>query len=104
MTTIFYDLFDNEIPIPMADSRMIGLIAAKKNFNPDKERMLIEKAKTTKCRCKHWTGTEPCLYRQCRHFTDTHYKKVLEEVAKGSFRILVEDNVTTKSIDNPILY
>jgi hypothetical protein len=59
----------------IADTRTIALIASKKNFNPDKERLLIEKARTTKCRCRHFTGTEPCLYRSCRHFADTHYKE-----------------------------
>ena len=59
----------------IADTRMIALIASKKNFNPDKERRLIEKARTTTCRCRHFTGTEPCLYRSCRHFADTHYKQ-----------------------------
>ncbi len=58
----------------IADTRMIALIASKRNFNPDKERELIEKARTTKRRCRHFTGTESCLYRSCRHFADTHYK------------------------------
>jgi hypothetical protein len=57
----------------IADTRMIALIASKKNFNPDKERLLIEKARMTKCRCRHFTNTEPCLYRNCRHFAETHY-------------------------------
>ena len=57
----------------MADTRTIAFIAAKKNFDPEKERVLIEKAKHTVCKCHHFTGTEPCLYRNCRHFTDTHY-------------------------------
>jgi hypothetical protein len=58
----------------IADTRMIALIASKKNFNPDKERLLIEKAKHTVCKCRHFTGTDPCLYRSCRHFADMHYK------------------------------
>jgi hypothetical protein len=58
----------------IADTRMIALIASKKNFNPDKERLLIEKARNTKCKCRHFTGTDPCLYRSCRHFAYTHYK------------------------------
>jgi hypothetical protein len=59
----------------IADTHMIALIASKKNFDPDKERLLIEKARTTKCKCHNFTGTEPCLYRNCRHFADTHYKQ-----------------------------
>jgi hypothetical protein len=43
----------------IADTRMIALIASKKNFNSDKERLLIEKARTTKCRCRHFSGTDP---------------------------------------------
>ena len=74
MTTIFYDIFGNEIPGPMADSCMIGLIASKRNFNSEKEHRLIEKARTTKCLCRHFTCNEPCLYRNCLHFADTHYK------------------------------
>jgi hypothetical protein len=58
----------------IVDTRTIALIASKRNFNPDKERLLIEKARNTKCHCRHWTGTDPCLYRSCQHFTDTHYK------------------------------
>jgi hypothetical protein len=52
----------------IADTRTIALIASKRNFDPDKERLLIEKARVTKCKCHHFTGTEPCLYRNCRHF------------------------------------
>jgi hypothetical protein len=63
----------------VVDSRTIALIASKKNFNPDKERVLIQKAKTTKCKCHHFTGTEPCLYRSCRHFANTHYKGGLKQ-------------------------
>jgi hypothetical protein len=60
----------------IADTRMIALIASKKNFNPDKERLLIEKARLTKCKCHNFTGTEPCcFYRNCRHTVDTHYKE-----------------------------
>ena len=62
----------------LADTRTIALIASKRNFNLDKERKLIEKARKTVCKCKHWTGTELCLYRNCRHFADTHYKKTKE--------------------------
>jgi hypothetical protein len=51
----------------IADTRTIALIASKRNFEPDKEGLLIEKAGTTKCRCRHFTSTEPCLYRSCRH-------------------------------------
>jgi hypothetical protein len=58
----------------IADTRTIALIAAKKNFNPDKERALIEKAKHTVCKCHHFTFTEPCYYRNCRHFPEVHYK------------------------------
>jgi hypothetical protein len=65
---------DTRRSMHIADTRTIALIASKKNFNPDKERLLIQKAKTTKCSCRHFTGTEPCLYRSCRHFADTHYK------------------------------
>jgi hypothetical protein len=61
----------------IANTRTIALIASKKNFNPDKERLLIDKARTTKCRCRHFTGTDPCLYRSCRHFADTHYKEII---------------------------
>ena len=39
----------------IADTRMIALIASKKNFNPDKERKLIEKARHTVCKCRHFT-------------------------------------------------
>ena len=60
-------------PSPMVDSRTIGIIASKRNFDPDKERKYIEKAKTTKCRCKHYTQTRPCFYRTCRHFPEQHY-------------------------------
>ena len=56
----------------IADTKTIALIASKKNFNPDKERALIEKAKHTVCKCHHFTGTEPCLYRSCRHFPEVH--------------------------------
>jgi hypothetical protein len=58
----------------IVDTRTIALIASKRNFDPDKERLLIQKARTTKCCCRHFTGTDPCLYRSCRHFADTHYK------------------------------
>jgi hypothetical protein len=66
--------FDARGSYAIADTRTIALIAAKKNFNPDKERVLIEKAKHTVCKCHHFTGTEPCLYRSCRHFPEVHYK------------------------------
>lgn len=56
-------------------TRTIALIASKRNFNPEKERKVIEKARLTKCLCRHFTGTEPCLYRNCRHFAGTHYNK-----------------------------
>jgi hypothetical protein len=59
----------------IADTRTIALIASKRNFDPDKERRLIEKAKHTVCKCRHFTGSEPCLYRNCRHFADNHYNK-----------------------------
>jgi hypothetical protein len=62
----------------IVDTRTIALIASKKNFNPDKERKLIEKTRHTVCKCRHFTGTEPCLYRSCRHFADTHYKVALD--------------------------
>lgn len=62
----------------IVDTRTIALIASKRNFNPDKERLLIEKAKTTKCKCHNFTNTEPCcFYRNCRHTFDTHYKGVM---------------------------
>jgi hypothetical protein len=60
----------------IVDTKTIALIASKRNFNPEKERKLIEKARNTKCRCRHFTGTDPCLYRSCRHFADTHCKGV----------------------------
>jgi hypothetical protein len=59
----------------IVDTRTIALIASKRNFDPDKERKLIEKAKHTACKCRHFTGTDPCLYRSCRHFADTHYRE-----------------------------
>ena len=62
----------------IADTRTIALIASKRNFDPDRERWLIEKARTTKCHCRHFTGTEPCcFYRNCRHTFETHYKEGL---------------------------
>jgi hypothetical protein len=63
----------NKKEVRMADSRTIGIIASKHNFDVDKEHRLMENAKTTKCKCKHWTQTTPCFYRNCRHFPDTHY-------------------------------
>ena len=57
----------------MVDSRTIGIIAAKKHFDVDKERGLIQKARTTKCRCKHFTNTNPCFYRNCRHGYPIHF-------------------------------
>jgi hypothetical protein len=52
---------------PMVDSRTIGIIASKRNFSVEKETLLMERCKTSKCFCKHWTGTNPCYYRNCRH-------------------------------------
>lgn len=63
----------------MVDSRTIGIIAAKRNFDLEKERKYIEKAKTTKCRCHHWTRTSPCFYRTCRHLPANHYGVYLKE-------------------------
>lgn len=57
----------------LVDSREIAVIAAKRKFDPDKERKYIEKAKTTKCRCCHYSGTRPCFYHTCRHDVDVHY-------------------------------
>jgi hypothetical protein len=59
----------------IADTRTIALIASKKNFNPDKERLLIQKAKTTKCHCRHphhATVGEICFFGQCRHSLQLH--------------------------------
>jgi hypothetical protein len=51
-----------------ADTKTIALIASKRNFNSELERKLIEKAKVTKCRCRHFSNSEPCcFYRSCRH-------------------------------------
>jgi hypothetical protein len=59
--------------LKLIDSRIIALLASKRNFDPVKEMKYIEKAKTSKCRCKHWTGTSPCFYHTCRHNLVTHY-------------------------------
>jgi hypothetical protein len=59
--------------LELVDSRVIALLAAKRNFDPIKEMKYIEKAKTTKCRCKHYTQTRPCFYRTCRHQPENHY-------------------------------
>ena len=64
---------DTRRSMQIADTKTIAIIASKKNFNPNKERLLIEKARKTVCKCHHFTGTEPCLYRSCRHFADSHY-------------------------------
>jgi hypothetical protein len=61
----------------IADTRMIALIASKKNFNPGKERLLIEKARTTKCLCRHFTGTEPCLYRSLQIPTTKRWTNIM---------------------------
>jgi hypothetical protein len=61
----------------LPDTRTIALIASKKNFNPDKERLLIQKAKTTKCHCRHphyATVGEICFFGQCRHALQLHPK------------------------------
>jgi hypothetical protein len=59
--------------LSMVDSRVIALLASKRNFDPIKEMKYIEKAKTTKCRCKHWTQTNPCFFHTCRHRPENHY-------------------------------
>jgi len=59
--------------LKMVDSRVIGLLASKRNFDPVKEMKYIEKSKTSKCRCKHWTQTNPCFYHTCRHSPQNHY-------------------------------
>ena len=51
----------------IADTRTIALIASKRNFNPDKERRLIDKAKHTVCKCRHFTFTEPQDIREGGH-------------------------------------
>jgi hypothetical protein len=62
---------------PMVDSKTIGYIAAKRHFDVDKEHRLMDKAKTTKCLCKHNTFTQPCcLYRNCRHNQQNHFQGV----------------------------
>jgi hypothetical protein len=58
---------------PFVDSRTIGYIAAKRKFDPVREAHLVEKAKRTTCRCKHFTQTRPCLYHTCRHMPENHY-------------------------------
>jgi hypothetical protein len=59
--------------LKLVDSRILALLASKRNFDPIKEMKYIEKAKTTKCRCRHWTQTNPCFYHTCRHSPETHY-------------------------------
>jgi hypothetical protein len=59
--------------LELVDSRMIALIASKRKFDPAKEAKYIERARTTKCRCKHWTQTNPCFYHTCRHRAENHY-------------------------------
>jgi hypothetical protein len=58
---------------PIVSTELIALIASKRNFDPEKERKLIAKSRTTKCRCKHYNGSRPCFYRTCRHFPENHY-------------------------------
>lgn len=66
-----YQEFQPLIP----DSSTIAHIAAKHNFDPNKERNLVVKCKTSKCKCKHYTHTLPiCLYRTCRHSPENHYR------------------------------
>ncbi|MDP9287043.1 MAG: hypothetical protein M3P08_02465 [Thermoproteota archaeon] len=58
---------------PIVSTELIAMLASRKNFDPEKERRLIEKSKTTKCRCCHYSGTRPWFYRTCRHLPDNHY-------------------------------
>src|SRR5690349_15485969 len=55
------------------DTNTIAHIAAKRNFNVEKERNLIVKCKTSKCKYKHYTQSDPCFYRNCRHSPENHY-------------------------------
>jgi hypothetical protein len=58
----------------LLDSKALALYAAKRRIDPEKEKALIKKAETTKCRCHHFTGTDPCLYRSCRHSYHVHWR------------------------------
>jgi hypothetical protein len=58
---------------PLVDSMTIGYIAAKRNFSVERVLKLMEKAKMTKCACRHFTMTTPCCYyRNCRHDQQSH--------------------------------
>jgi hypothetical protein len=58
---------------PIVSTDMIALIASKRNFNIEKETELMEKARTTVCKCHHFTNTTPCLYRRYRHMPENHF-------------------------------
>ena len=68
----------------LVDSRMIALISSKRKFDPEKEAKYIEKARTTKCRCHHYTQTRPCFYRTCRHMPENHYGLYYSRVQDGT--------------------
>jgi hypothetical protein len=59
--------------LKLVDSRIIALLASKRNFDPVKEMKYIEKSKTSRCRCRHFTNTNPCFYHTCRHTIENHY-------------------------------
>ena len=67
----------------LVGSRVIGLLASKRNFDPVKEMKYIEKSRTSKCRCKHWTQTNPCFFHTCRHSPENHYGLVFSRVQDG---------------------
>jgi hypothetical protein len=77
LETRLEDILQRRSRMPMVDSRTIGYIAAKHHFDPIKEQRLIQKAGTTRCKCKHNTFTKPtCLYRSCRHNQQNHFAGV----------------------------
>jgi hypothetical protein len=49
----------------LANTNTIALIASKPHFDPITEQKFIEKSKTTSCKCRHYSGTRPCLDTAC---------------------------------------
>jgi hypothetical protein len=58
---------------PFVTTEQIAFIASRKHFSVEREQALIQRALTSKCRCKHWSNSNPCYYRNCRHTVQNHY-------------------------------
>ncbi len=56
-------------------SQDIAWIASRKKFNPEREKQLISKAKTTRCKCKVFQPVgSTCMRYTCRHDIQNHNK------------------------------